>query len=147
MDPADSGKFFFFFNLSLNCLKEFLIEGLCQKRANTRENLLYQKHLTAWHGKNLFSKYVFFSFSCTLSSSPWVPQTLTLLLSSRGHINLYCLSVFEPFTFGGFRTYVITFVFLLLMSYVNLLIRPDKECRQEDGESFLSLHQPSYYKR
>ena len=64
-------------------------------------------------------------------SSPLYPQTPTPFLLSG------CLAAFWVFTFlCRSCTYAILFVFLLLMSFVNLIIRPAKEPRKVEGKIF-----------
>lgn len=76
-----------YYPLSLNCLKELRwkkrieMGTYTRKRAIPRDNFLCQKHLSTWHGKPLFSKYLLFSSSCELSSSLQSPGSLPLLSS------------------------------------------------------------------
>ena len=59
-----------------------------------RDNFLYQKGLSEWQGKRLFTKHLLFLSSCGWSSWPLKPQALTYSLLSSGHyISLKYLAV------------------------------------------------------
>lgn len=75
------------------------VKNLDRKRAIANDNFLYQKDFSIWHGKHLFTKYLLYSFSCELSSSPLKPQTPSLY--SGWYINLNCLTAFVCHIFEG----------------------------------------------
>ena len=95
-----------FFNLSLNCLKEVRWGACTRKKDNTGNSFLYQKDLCAWHGKHFFTEHLLCSPSCELSSS-------TLKLSTGWYINFNYLIVEESYIFMGLP-YVRSLLFYFL---------------------------------
>lgn len=72
--------------------------------------------------------------------SPLTPQVPITGLSSGWHLNLNCLMRSRVSYLWGDSMNEIKFVFLLLISYINLIIRPLKESRREEGKFFLFLY-------
>lgn len=64
----------FSFYLSLNCLKEFRVRACTWMRANTRDDCLYKKDLSAWQGKHLLTKHLLLPSSVNGLPPLWSPS-------------------------------------------------------------------------
>ena len=86
-----------------------------------RDNFSYQKDVPAWHGKYLFTQHLLFSSSKDLPSSPLKPQTATLFSSAQDDT--------EPSGIWLPGSHIFLFVCFspVILSHVNLIIRPAKE--------------------
>lgn len=136
----------FSFYLSLNCLKEFRQRACFRKRAVTRDNskecelgVADRGHwarpacskpsvcpwVSAWHGNHWFASMCpsHLPVNCP---PPWCsPIPYPLLLSSGWHMSLNCLTACGSQFLWGPRTYVIKFIFLLLICLMFIWL-PDQ---------------------
>lgn len=129
---SDSRRAFY---LPLNYLKNFRSGTSSRKRAITRYNFLIRKTYV-----NLFTKLLLFASSCEWSSFPLSPDAYLFLFSLKWHISFNGVTGFDPLMpMSGSHTYKIKFVFLVNLSYFNVIISPAKEPRRKEGESFLPL--------
>ena len=139
----------------LNILKEFSQRAWSRKRAVIRDNCRVwvrcggldqlgrsfcsnsslSHTVSGWHSKHLFTKYLFFPFSCALSSFPLKSKTPTpFLLNSGWHTSLNCLFLtFSCLCEAPIYTKLNLFSPLNL-SDVSLIIRPDKRTQEGRGK-------------
>lgn len=114
--------------------KIILIGDLAQEENYHQMKTFYLKDLPAWQCKPLITKHLLFSSSWELLYSPLKPQGPLPFISSGQHISFSCLTAF-----GSHGDFCIYKIFIQLMSYVTLIIRPVIEPGREEG-SFLLLH-------
>ena len=115
-DPKDSGKADYY---SLNCLKDLVRGPLSGRELTPKITFSIRNiYLSAWHGNHLLTKYLLFSSSWNLSSSPLSPNPHSLLLHSEWHISLNCPTISGSHVFGD--DVCMKFVFLLFICLMSI---------------------------